>query len=155
MNLIEILLLVIAITELARLVLSYKKPTKKIFFQNELYFLVKRIWNKEFEIFQKRGIREGIRKEHEYLSARLDKIKTDIENWSKDADQGEKARREDDKVRTEADIKKLQDQMRGFDLEIEGCKPCVEYPEGLMGLTGEIEGLKEVQYSIEDWIKQL
>jgi hypothetical protein len=155
MNLIIVLLSIIAISDVLRLVGSYMKPGKKKFFQNEIYFLKKRIWNLEFQVNEKKQLREGVRKEYDYMSARIESITQAIANFPKDGDEGDKKRIEDDKVRAETDLKGLETQMKVLDIEIYGSKPCVDYPDGVMGLTGEIESLREIELSLNDWVKSL
>jgi hypothetical protein len=155
MNLIIVLLSVIAISDVLRLVGSYMKPSKKKFFENELYFLKKRIWNIEFQVSEKKQMRESVRKEYDFMSARIESITQSIANFPKDGNEEDKKRIEDDKVRAETDLRALEAQMRGLDIEIYGTKPCADYHDGVMGLTGEIESLRVIELSLKDWIKKI
>lgn len=148
------LLSIIALVEIIRLVMVYKKPSKKGYFKKRLAETKKLEWDMEFKVFKTREVREDVRKEYARAKARLHGLEEQIKNWPENKDKGEKARLEDQVVLTNRDIERYEAQMAQMDLEIEGSKPTNEYPNGLEGISHQLDSLKEVQSMLKDWIKQ-
>lgn len=130
---------------------------KKKFFKKKLRGLQIMIWEREFQRFEKRKMREDIRVEYDNLKTKLDVLNTQIKSekdkptMSKD----EAARLDDQKLLTEKDLKRYEELMRGLDVECEGTKPTEEYPEGAQGLTGELDSLRAAQLLVKQYIKNL
>lgn len=152
---ITILLAIIAISEVTRLVLTHKKGTKKEHFKAKLDGVEKMIFDLEFKIFKTKEIREDVRKEYEFMKSRIATLTSQIENFPKEKDQAEKARLEDDKVRAERDATRFEAQMKNIDSEIYGEKPTADNPNGIAGITDQIDSLRELKGMLKSWIKSL
>ena len=151
----NILLAIIAVAELSRLLATYWPASKKSHFTNKLDGVGKMIWDLQFKLFKTREIREDIRKEYDFMKARIDGLNTQITNYPKDGNIDEKKRLDDQKVLAERDANRLEAQLRGLDVEMDGTKPSVDYPEGADGITQQIESLHELQSMLKNWIKKI
>jgi hypothetical protein len=159
MEITVILLGIIAAAEVSRLYLTYKKADKKSHFAQKMAGVQKMKWDLEFKIFKTREVREDVRQAYTNECARIEAMKTEIKNWPKDSkeekhSQGEKARREDEVVRAEANRDRYEAQMKQLDVEIEGSKRTNEYPDGVNGIMQDIDGLNELEQMLKEWIKQ-
>lgn len=160
MQLIVILLGIIAISEITRLVLTHKKPSKKEHFLQKLEGTTKMIWDLEFKFFKTKEIREDIRKEYDNARAKLITLESEIERESqtgglKERDLGEFKRLEDKKVLLERDKSRFEAQMKQLDAELYGLKPSAENHDGVQGITMDIDSFRELQGMLKNWIKHL
>jgi len=146
------LLTIIAVAEVLRLVLTHKKTSKKSHFKQKLEGTTKMMWDLEFKVFKTQEVREGIRKEYDYMKSRLATIEDQIKNFKgKDED---KAKLKDDKVRAEKERDRLLSQIKQIDLEVEGSNPTNQYPDGVIGIKEQIGSFYELQAMLREWIKQ-
>lgn len=150
-----VLLFVIATSELARLFLTHRPETRKNHFKKKLEGTKKMIADLEFKIFKTREIREDIRQEYAYMVSRIESIDNQINKFPADGNQDELGRLKDDKVRAERDRDRFVAQMKQLDVEIGGAKPSQDYPDGVEGITQQIDSLQELSSMLKDWIKTL
>lgn len=152
---ITILVAVIAIVEISRLVLTHKRGTKKAHFKQKLEGTLKMIWDLEFKKFKTKEIREDIRQEYDSLKSRVETMRQQIEAWPKGQNVDERKRIEDQKVLAERDISRFESQMKGLDVQISGEKATNESPEGIIGITEQMDSLRELAEMLRDHIKQI
>lgn len=152
---IEILLGILILFELAKFILSYTPANKKDYYKQRLDAVERQIWDLEFKIFKSKEIREDVRKEFDSTKSRIESLKTQVKNWPKDRPEGDKKRVEDDISRAERDLQRYEAQLRQIDLEIEGSKPTNEYPDGVIGAIHNIDSLNELKKMLQDFIKEL
>lgn len=147
-----ILLFIIALCEVGRFLVGFKKQSKKQRFEQKLEVTQNMIEDLEFKIFKTKEIREDVRKEYSNAQARLSAIISSIENFK--GEEGDKARIEDQKVLCERDISRYEAQMKELDLEVNGSKPTNDYPDGVTGIYHQIDSLRELQEMLKDWVKK-
>lgn len=152
---IEILLGILVLFELAKVILSYTPANKKDYYKQRLDAVERQIWDLEFKIFKSKEIREDVRKEFDSTKSRIESLKTQFKNWPKDRPEGDKKRVEDDILRAERDLQRYEAQLKQIDLEIEGSKPTNEYPDGVIGATHNIDSLNELKKMLQDFIKEI
>lgn len=155
MTITNILLGIIAISEITRLILTHKKTSKKEHFKSKLEGTQKMVWDLEFKKFKTAEIREDVRKEYDYMQSRIDTINKSIQDFPKNKDKAERARLEDDKVRAERDLGRLKGQIEHLDLDIKGSKPTNQYPDGVSGIEDQINSISELTKMLKNWIKKL
>lgn len=148
------LLAIIATTEVTRLILTHKKPSRKEHFKQKLDGTTKMMWDLEFKIYKTREIREDVRKEYDnckqrisVLDGRIYLLPKDKEKWS-----DEDKRIEDQKTLLERDAQRYEQQMKNLDIEVEGSKPTNDYPDGVTGIQQQIDSLRELTEMLRDWI---
>ena len=61
----------------------------------------------------------------------------------------------DQEILLSRDIERFIGQMKGLDLEIEGCKPNAEYHDGVQGINDQLAALRELQGMLKDYINGL
>lgn len=149
------LLALIAGCEVYRTYLGKKSPTRKDHFKQRLQGTRNTIWDLQFKVFKTREIREEIRNEYDMMKSRLATLEQQIANFPTDKDQGDKARLEDDVVRAKRDADRFLAQMKELDLEVEGSKKTNEHPDGVTGITQNIDSLRELEAMLKDYIKSL
>lgn len=149
-----ILLAIIATSEVTRLVLTHKKPSRKEHFRQKLEGTTKMMWDLEFKIYKTQEIREDVRKEYdntkqriEVLNTRLKSLPEDKTKWS-----DEDKRLEDQKALLTRDQERYEQQMKNLDIEIEGTKPTNDYPDGVNGIRQQLDSLRELTEMLRDWI---
>lgn len=150
-----ILLAIIALAEILRLILTHKKTTKNQHFQQKLDGVEKMIWDLEFKLNKTGMIREDIREEYDNMKSRIATLDEQIKNWPKDKGEGDRKRIEDQKVLAERDANRFEAQMKGLDEEMYGAKPTKENPEGVQGITTQIESLRELISMLKSHITSL
>lgn len=155
MEIITILLAVIAVTEVTRLVLTHKKPSRRSHFKRKLDGTNSMIWDLQFKVFKTAEIREEIRAQYDYMLSRIENLDKQIAEWPKDADEGERKRVEDQKVLAERDRDRLMAQIQGLDAEIGGLKPTAENPDGHIGINEQIDSLIELRSMLEEYIDRI
>jgi hypothetical protein len=149
------LLTVIAGSELYRTYLGKRKSTRKDHMNRRLQGTRETIWDLQFKVFKTREIREEIRQEYDMTKSRLAVLEDQIAKFPADKDQGDKARLEDDKIRATNDANRYLAQMKELDLEVEGSKKTNEYPDGVNGITHNIDSLRELETMISDYVKTI
>lgn len=152
-DLVTLLLLIIAASELTRLYLTHRSTSQKRHFESKRDGVQKMIWDQEFKLFKTREIREEIRQTYEQTKARLAVMDAQLKDWPKDMPIEDKPGMEDQKVRLERDLKRYEEQMKNLDVEMEGSKPTNDFPDGFVGIKMEIDNLIELKGMIEDHIK--
>jgi len=155
MELIIILVAIVAVTELLRLVMNYWPVSKKQHFKHKLEGVGKMIWDLEFKMYKTREIREDVRREYDQQKARLSILEEQIKNWSKDKDEGDRKKLEDQVLLIQRDINRFEQQLKQLDLECEGSKPTNEYPDGVQGISHQIDSLQELKVMIKEWLKNV
>ena len=146
-------LVIIALCEIWRVVLVYKPVSKREFFKKRLQKVINDTWDLEFQRFKTEEVREDIRKIHDGAQAKKAALEIQVKNWPKDKDQGDKARLEDEIVRSNRDIERYKAQMAEIDVSIHGSKPTADHPDGADGMDQRIASYMEVQSMLKDWIK--
>lgn len=111
------------------------------------------IWDLSFKTFKTREIREDVRREYDQQKARLSIISEEIKNWPSDKSEEDKKKLEDKVVLIERDIARYEQQLKQLDLECEGSKPTNEYPDGVQGISHQIDSLQELRQMLKEWIK--
>ena len=149
-----ILLGIIAVSEITRLILTHWPGSKKSHFKQKLEGVTKMIWDLEFKAFKTREIREDVRMEYDQSKARLSVVLEQIENWPKDRDEEDKKRAEDRATLQKRDVERFEEQMKRLDLEVNGSKPTVDYPDGVQGIEHQIDSLQELKGMLKEWITQ-
>ena len=147
------LLTIIAVTEVTRLFLTHRGVSKKAHFKQKLDGVKRMICDMEFKVFKTKEIREGVRKEYDHMSARIDALKTQISNF--EGKEEDKKTIEDQKTISERDAEKIKNQLLSLDVEIYGQKPTNDNPEGISGITEQIGSLRELHQMLKDWIAKL
>lgn len=145
------ILAAILIVELLRLALPYRRQNRKGHFTNKLEGATKMIWDLEFKLFKSREIREDIRREYDAAQSKLHSTTKQLEV----AKPEEKPRLEDHKSILERDVQRYQAQMNQLDLEMEGSRPTNEHPDGVTGISQQIDSFKELEKMLQDFIKTL
>ena len=93
-------------------------------------------------------IREDIRREYDNLKQKVDVIDTQLK-------QNKNPTLEDQKVLITRDTERLEAQMKGLDLEVNGSKQTNEYPDGVQGISQQLDALRELSQMVKEYIKQL
>jgi hypothetical protein len=155
MNIVIGLLGIIAVSEVSRLLMTHRATTKKMHFKQKLDGVKKMVWDMQFKKFKTSEIREDVRKEYDMMKARIDALDTQIKTWPKEKPEGDRKRLEDDRVRADVDVKRFEQQIKELDVQIAGSKRTNEYPEGVQGITQDIEGLMELESMLRDWLKRI
>ena len=145
------LLAVIAIAELIRVYSTHKKFGKIDHFKHKLDGTRKMIWDLEFKKFKTREIREEIRREYDNKKQALHANEQAVKV---EKDKGEKASLEDKIVILKRDIERHESQLRDIDAQIDGAKPSSDYPEGVMGISEEIDSMRQIEAMLVEWIDQ-
>lgn len=150
-----ILLVIIALAEITRLVLSHKPQSKKAHYKQRLASTNKMIWDLEFKISKTKMIREDIREEYDSMNARKATVENQLKNWPKKQEEGERKRLEDQLVLIERDLTRFKAQMEALDNEVYGAKKSNENPDGIRGITQDIESYRELIEMLKDHIKSI
>ena len=149
------LLIGIFTCEGSRLLLThFWKPGKLDHFKGKLDGTRKVIWDLEFKKFKTREIREDIRREYDNKKQALHASEAAIANFPKEGDKAEKASLEDQVVILKRDIERHESQLRDIDAQIDGAKPSSDYPEGVMGISEEIDSMRQIEAMLVEWIDQ-
>lgn len=111
----------------------------------------------EFKRFKTREIREEVRQVYDTCKAKLLSVETTIaqQKESKTMPEDDVKRLDDEVVRMKRDIERYESQMKALDLEVDGSKPTNEYPEGVNGITQQIDALRELHGMLKDYIGRL
>jgi chromosome segregation ATPase len=130
---------------------------QKKYFKNKIESVQKMIWDLEFKRFKIGELREEVRQEYDELKAKRSvleaQIKSQKENPTKEA--GEVAKLEDQLVLLNKDIEKSENDMKGLDLQVNGIRPCADYPEGVTGVNQQLGALRDLTPMIKSYIKTL
>lgn len=149
----NILLAIIAIAEIVRLVLTHQKLDKKTHFSNKLRGTKQMVWDLEFKAFKTKEIREEIRQELDFMKSRVDVFTKQLDQMTKkDEGFGEVS---DNLERAKKDVERLEGQIAGIDLELNGSKPTNQYPDGVTGVYHQIDSLRELVGMLQSYIKKL
>lgn len=149
------LLGVITIVEVYRASLTYSGRSKKSVFKAKLQQTRQMIWDLEFKIFKTREIREDIRQNYDQMLSRIAAYDEQIANWPADADPAERARIEDQKTLAQSDADRFIRQMQMLDAEVDGLKPTADNPNGQVGISEQVDSLREVESMVKDYITTL
>lgn len=127
------------------------------------------IWNNEFKRFKLITDREAVRREYDNARSKLYILETQLKSFPEDKAKwtDEQKRVEDKKTLIVLNIEGekngdgsvakqgYKDQMRDFDLEINGSGKTNEFPKGLQGVNQQIDGLRELQALTKAYLKTL
>jgi len=130
---------------------------KKAYFKNLYKGVEKMIWDLEFKGYKTREIREQVRVQYDDHKAKLDLLEKEIksENENPTMEKGDIARLEDQKVILTRDSERLLNQLKQMDLDVNGSRPTSDYPEGVTGITQQLDSLHELKLMVRDYIKTL
>lgn len=155
MKIITILLLIIAISEISRLLLTHWPKNKRGYFKSKIEGVEKMIYDLEFKRFKTKEIREEIRVEYDNMKSRLHTLDEQIKSWPADKEEGDRKKLEDNRIIVERDIDRFEKQIKGLDLEVEGSRPTNDYPDGVEGINDQIDSLQELIGMLKDWIRRV
>lgn len=116
---------------------------KKQFFNKMLADIQKLIWNQEFKRFKALAVREQLRREYDQATDALNRI-----NAQPDNEQAKK-----DKPMVEQKVNQLKGQIDDMDMRLNGVVPNENNPEGLIGITQELESSIEMREYIKAFVK--
>ena len=108
-----------------------------------------------FKVFKTREIREDVRIEYDNKKSKLFTAEEKIKSWPSEKDEAEKKRLEDEITRINQGIERGEQQMKMLDMEIAGAQPSEQYPEGVQGISQQVDGLMELRQMLKDWIRKL
>lgn len=148
-----VLLAVIAACELMRLWYIYKPFSRRTHFKAKLKATRQMRWDLEFKVFKTKEIREGVREQYDNAKAKLF-------NLEKQRDAIEAGKPERDPLQKDIDVltedaKRYEGQIKSLDIEVAGAVPGPEFPDGIIGLTDQIDSLRELETMLEDHIATL
>ena len=150
---IEILLIIIAVIELARLGLVVRTFSKKRHFKNKLKGSRQMRWDLEFKVEQTKKIREDIRVEFDFMNSSVATIEKEIAEFK--GEEGDKAKLEDRLVLAIRDRDRLLKQIASLDVEISGAEKSAKHPDGAQGILQTIDSIREIEGMVESWIKSI
>jgi hypothetical protein len=115
------------------------------------------IWDLEFKREKTLMIREEVRREYDGTTAKLNVVETQIKSLPEDRKlwTDEQRRLDDKKILLEKDREKYIQQMKVMDLDVHGSKKTNEFPDGVDGITQQLEALRELQGILKSYIKTL
>ena len=120
------------------------------------------IWDLEFKKYKTLEIREEVRVEFDNKKAEIQNIQEQIkrEKDKKHDDktrmpEGDIARLEDDIVRKTKDMQILQGRIQGLDIEVVGCAPTNEIPEGHLGLNDQLKAHHELKQMCKHYMTKV
>lgn len=151
MNIITALVAVLAATSVYRLWITARTQSKVAHFKGKLVGTQKMIWDLEFKRFKTMDIREGIRKEYDFMLSRVASIEEAIKNFK--GKKEDKATLEDQLTLATNDADRLKRQIENIDAEIHGAKPSQTRPEGVLGITEQIDSYRELRAMLAEWVK--
>ena len=125
--------------------------------RNKLDGVQRMIWDLEFKRFKTLEIREDIRKEYDTLRSKLEIVQTQIkrEKETPVMPEGDRKRLEDAEVRLQRDIDRTKAQVDGLDVEANGANKSAEYPDGVQGISQQIDALHELDQMLREYIKNI
>ena len=145
----------IGIIESIRLFMLVLPVSEKKHFKQKLKGVEKMIWDLNFKVFKTREIKEDVRKGYDKKKAKLFGLEEQIKNWPKDKDEADRKRLEDEITRINQGIERGEQQMKMLDMEIDGAQPSEQYPEGVQGISQQVDGLMELRQMLKDWLRTL
>lgn len=127
------------------------------------------IWNNEFKRFKLSVDREKVRQEYDSDAIKLSVIEAELKSFPEDKSKwtDEQKRLEDKKTLLVQAIDGVRngdgsiarpghkDRMRDLDLEINGSKKTNEFPEGIQGISQDLDGLRELRLLVKKYLKSL
>ena len=142
---------------------------KKKYFKKKLHGVQCMIWVTEFKKEKTIALRESVRQEYDGATAKLQVLETQIKSLPEDQTKwtDEQKRILDQKTLLVRDIEGVRngdgtvarlgykDHMKDLDLEIYGSPKTNEFPDGVNGMTQQIEGLHELKGILKKFIKTL
>lgn len=127
------------------------------YFLKKIRGIEKTILDLEFKRFKTQEIREEIRQEYDLMKSKLFILEEQIKKQkeSPTMEPGDIARLDDDKVILERDIRRFEDQITALDNEVSGARPSNENPEGIQGITQQLDALQELKGMVKDYVKRI
>ncbi len=116
-------------------------------FKQKYNAIERTIWDLQFKRFKTREIREEIRQTYDMAKSRLSITETNLKTETPN-----KAQLEDEKVILERDIARYEQQLQALDNEINGAPPSSENPDGINGITAQIESFEELKLMVRDYM---
>ena len=131
--------------------------TQKQYFKGLIDQAQTTIWEEEFKRYASSELREEVRQEYDNHKSKLSIIEAQIKGLPEDRIQwtDEQKRFEDTKVILDRDIARATDRMEKLDININGCSPTNDYPEGIEGINRRIDALHARVEMLKDYIKTL
>lgn len=153
MDIATIALIVIAVVSVVGLRLVTKGTTKKRHFEKKRDGVDSMIADLEFKVFKTLEVREEMREEYDALSARIHSHEAQIKDFK--GKKEDKATIEDTLARTKVEKDRIEGQIRGLDLEVNGSKPTNEIPDGYTGIYTQIDSMRELRGMLTSWISKV
>lgn len=127
------------------------------YFKGKLLGIKKQLEDYKFKKFKIQEIREEVRQDYTLQQTKLEVIISQIAEQKEKPtmEKSEIARLDDDKVRIEEDIKKLKGQIQDLDLEVSGSKPTSEHQDGIVGIDQTLDGFRELEKMVKNYMKNL
>jgi len=115
----------------------------------------KSILDLEFKRFKTLEIREEVRAEYDNQKNKLSLVdqKLKAELTVPTISEDEKKRLEDQVVLINKDMERFEEQMRLLDIDVNGSKQTNEFPDGVSGITSQIEAFMELEGMLDSYIK--
>jgi len=115
----------------------------------------KYILDLEFKRFKTLEIREEVRAEYDNQKNKLSLVdqKLKAELTVPTISEDEKKRLEDQVVLINKDMERFEEQMRLLDIDVNGSKQTNEFPDGVSGITSQIEAFMELEGMLDSYIK--
>lgn len=130
---------------------------KKAYFKQLLKGVHKMIWDLEFKQFKTREIRESVRVQYDDCKMKLNLVNTQVEKEEKEPTitPDELGRLKDQVVILTRDMERYLGQLKTMDLDVNGAAPSSEFPDGVVGITQQLDSLQELKIMVKDYIKSL
>lgn len=140
-------------------IIKYLTNWKYRYFIKKYHAIDCMIQDFEFKRFKTRDKREEIRNAFDQSKAKLQSIETTIKHEEEKTDnkmpEGDLARLKDEVIRLNQLVESYLAQLKSTDVEIEGSPQTNEYPEGVDGITQQLEALHEVKGMVKEYAKNL
>lgn len=113
-------------------------------------------WDWEFKKFKLQHTREEKRRMFDGLKSQLQNLEALIKAQAENPtmEKGEIARLDDDKVLLEREIERALEGVKAIDAEIDGLPPSHEYPDGVSGVTQQMDALQELRGLYEQFMEK-
>lgn len=127
------------------------QKAEKKHFKEKIKYMDVQIWNLEFTRFQISQIRESIRQEYDQLRSRKEAINSTLKT---EKDEVKITEMKDQLEKVENGEKVMLQQMQDKDIQVNGCKECEQFPDGVQGLNEQIEVARMTQQLYKDYLKR-
>lgn len=130
---------------------------KKRYFKKRLEAITKMIWDNEFKREKTLMIREEVRQTYDNTCSRLNIMEERIKGFpDKKEDWDDEQKRVDDEIiRLTQDKERYQSQLNKMDIDVKGCLPSNECPDGFEGLDQMLASLRELYQMTKEYIRKM